>query len=58
MSGFNNDGANPQLPFKMMLSPAAAMILLLGPGWKTEMDKEESGAESILNCAPAWAACP
>lgn len=53
MSGFNKDGANPQLPFRMMLSPAAAMILLLEPGWETEMDKEESGAEDILNCVPA-----
>lgn len=56
MSGFNKDGANPQLPFKMMVSPAAAMILLLGPGWKTDVDKEESGADGILscvNCVPA-----
>lgn len=44
MSGFNKDGANPQLFFKMMVSPAAAMIPLLGPGWKIDMDKEESGA--------------
>lgn len=53
MSGFNKDGADPRLPFKMMVSPAAAMIPLLGPGWKTDTNKEESGADGILNCVPA-----
>lgn len=36
MSVFNKAGANPRLFFKAMVSPAAAMILLLGLGWKPD----------------------
>lgn len=45
MSVFNKAGANPRLLFKVMVSPAAAMILLLGPGQKTDPDKGEGKAE-------------
>lgn len=38
-------GANPRLLFKVMVSPAAATILLLGPGQKTDPDKGEGKAE-------------
>lgn len=45
MSVFNKAGANPRLLFKVMVSPAAAMILWLGPGWKTDPDKGKGKAE-------------
>lgn len=45
MSVCNKAGANPRLFFKAMVSPAAAMILLLGLGWKTDSDPGEGKAE-------------
>lgn len=45
MNVFNKAGANPRLLFKVMVSPAAAMIPLLGPGWETDPDKGEGKAK-------------
>lgn len=44
MSVFNKAGANLWLLFKVMVSPVAEVILLLGPGWKTDPDKGEGKA--------------
>jgi len=45
VSVFNKAGANPRLLSEAMVSSAAVMILLLGPGQKPDADKGEGKAD-------------